>query len=131
MPTRRHFLAATIAAPLASRLEAAEPQNQPDREKFAETAIMLAKKAGAAYCDIRINRYRNQSIATRERQVLNIDSNTSYGYGVRVLKRGSWGFAASADFNEKTLAEAVRQAVEIAEANSALQTQPVKLALGL
>ena len=128
MPTRRDFLAATLAAPLASRLQAAEPQNQADREKFAETALMLAKKAGATYSDIRINRYRNQSIATRERQVLSIDSNTSYGYGVRVLKRGSWGFAASADFNEKTLAEAVGQAIEIAEADAALQAQPVKLA---
>lgn len=83
MPTRRDFLAASLAAPLASRLEAAEPQTQADRENFAETAIMLAKKAGATYSDIRINRYRNQSISTREKQVLSIDSNTSYGYGVR------------------------------------------------
>ena len=65
MSTRRHFLAATLAAPLASRLEAAEPQTQADREKFAGTAILLAKKAGATYSDIRINRYHDQNVGIR------------------------------------------------------------------
>ena len=126
MLTRRDFLAAAAAA--SARLCAAEPSPAPDRQKFAEMALGLAKKAGAVYADIRINRYRRQSIFTRERQVRSIDSDTSYGYGVRVLKKGSWGFAASPDFNEKTLAEVVRQAIEIAEADAALQSQPVKLA---
>ncbi|MBI3664892.1 MAG: TldD/PmbA family protein, partial [Acidobacteria bacterium] len=123
MLTRRGFLAATAAA-ASGRLRA----EGTDRHKFAEAALALARKAGAAYADIRINRYRNQNISARERQVQNIESNTSYGYGVRVLKKGSWGFAASPDFREKTLGEVVAQAVEIAEANSALQSQPVKLA---
>ncbi|MBI3696546.1 MAG: TldD/PmbA family protein [Acidobacteria bacterium] len=120
MLTRRDFVAAAAAA----RLQAAEV----DRTKFADMALGLAKKSGVAYADIRINRYHRQSIFTRERQVRNIDSDASYGYGVRVLKRGAWGFAASPDFSEKTLAEVVRQAVEIAEANAALGSQTVKLA---
>ncbi len=124
---RRDFLAAAASTALG-RVKAAESAEGPDREKFADMALGLAKKAGAAYADIRINRYRHQSIFTRERQVRGVDSSSSYGYGLRILKKGSWGFAASPDFNEKTLAEAVRQAVEIAEADAALEAQPVRLA---
>ena len=115
--SRRRFLAAGAAAAAASRrLDAAEI----DRPKFADNALGLARKASAAYADVRVNRYRSQRLSTRERQVQNITSTSSYGYGVRVLKKGCWGFAASPDFHEKTLAEVVRQAVEIAEANAAL-----------
>jgi TldD protein len=122
MLTRRHFLAATAAA--AVPLRAADE----DRENFADKAVTLAAKAGATYADIRVNRYDYQNIFTRERQVQYISSDASYGYGVRVLRKGCWGFAASNDFSEKALNGAVRQAVEIAEANAALLSQPVRLA---
>jgi predicted Zn-dependent protease len=78
MLTRRDFLTAAAAA-AAVPLRAAET----DREDFAGKAIGLAKKAGAAYADIRINRYDSENIFTRERQVQNISSNASYGYGIR------------------------------------------------
>jgi len=123
MLTRRGFLAAA-AGPLAARLQAAEL----DRQVFAEQALALARKAGATYADIRINRYQNQRLLTRERQVLRIDSDSSYGFGVRVLKRGCWGFAASPDFTENQLKQVVGQAVELAEANATLPSRPVKLA---
>ena len=123
MLTRREFLAASAAA-AAVPLRAAVS----DRENFADKAITLAKKAGADYADIRINRYDFENIFTRERQVQNVSSNGSYGYGVRVLKKGCWGFAASNDFSEKALGEAVNQAVGIAEANAALLSRPVRLA---
>jgi TldD protein len=120
---RREFLAASAAA-LAGPAPAAEP----DRARWAEMALALARKAGATYADVRVNRYRTQRLSTRERQVRNIVSNTSFGYGVRVLKRGSWGFAASPEFDEKKLAEVVRAAVEIAEANAGFQARPIRLA---
>src|ERR1044071_4596963 len=85
MATRREFLI-SAAAPVAARLSAADAPEGPDREKFAGAALDRARKSGATYADVRINRCRNQSITTRERQVLRIDSSTSFGYGVRVLK---------------------------------------------
>jgi TldD protein len=123
MVTRRDFLAAAVGSASAAPRAAL-----PDRESFAGAALAVAKKAGAGYADIRINQYLRESIFTREHQVRSIDSDSSFGYGVRVLKNGSWGFAASAEFNRKTLAEVVRQAVEIAEANAALGARPVQLA---
>ena len=124
MLTRRYFLAAAGAVS-AQGLLAAEGS---DRDMLADQALEAAKKAGATYADVRISRYDNQGVFTRERQVQNIISSSSYGYGVRVLKNGAWGFAATNDFRETAVAAAVAQAVEIAEANAKIQTRPVRLA---
>jgi len=124
MLSRRDFIAASAAAAAVAQLKGASTR----RESFAAQALGLAKKANVTYADIRVSRYDNQRIATRERQVQQISSDSSYGYGVRVLKRGAWGFAASNDFSDNSLAEAVAMAVEIAEANASIQTRPVKLA---
>ena len=121
--SRREFLAAAAAA-AAVRAQAAEI----DRAALAETALALAKKAGVSYADIRINRYDREFVGARERRIQTLSSDTSFGFGVRVLKKGAWGFAASNDFSEKTLAASVEQAVAIAEANAGLQQQPVRLA---
>jgi TldD protein len=40
--------------------------NGVDKNELAEIALSTAKKLGVTYADIRINRYRNESIATRE-----------------------------------------------------------------
>lgn len=124
MLNRRELLAIAATAPLAS-LNAAE---KADRDRLADMAMELAKKAGAEYADLRVSRYDNEGIFTRERQVQNVSSSSSYGYGVRVLKKGAWGFSATNDFREEALAQAVRNAIEIAEANGAIQTRPVHLA---
>src|SRR4051812_34856732 len=64
------------------------------RAEAAEAALSRATALGASYADIRINRYRRESIATRERQVQNVSRSASYGLGLRVLLNGAWGFAA-------------------------------------
>jgi TldD protein len=40
------------------------------KDALADAALATAKKLGASYADIRINRYRNENVSTRERQVL-------------------------------------------------------------
>ena len=126
--TRRDFLAGS-AAVAAARLEAAQSrEHASSRENMAGQAMDLAKKAGASYADIRINRYQYENLYAREHQVQRVSARTSYGYGIRVIKKGSWGFAASNNFSDEALAKAVRQAAEIAEANAALQDKPVQLA---
>ena len=62
---------------------------------LADAALDAARKAGASYADIRINRYRNQFIFTRDRRVQNIVNTEDYGFGVRVIAGGTWGFASS------------------------------------
>ena len=88
--------------------------------------MSLAKKLGATYGDIRINRYRAERISTRERQVQNVSLNQSFGFGVRVLFKGSWGFAASNEVTAAEVRRVTREAVDIAKANASRQRKPVQ-----
>lgn len=97
-------------------------------KKLADIALNAAKMAGASYADIRIGRYMNQYVFTREQKVQNIVNTESYGAGVRVIARGTWGFAATNDVTPDGIAAAAKRAVDIAKANSVLQTEPVVLA---
>ncbi|MBD2767731.1 TldD/PmbA family protein [Hymenobacter sp. BT664] len=98
------------------------------KKRLADAALNAAKSAGASYADVRIGRYLNQSIFTREKQVQNIVSGESFGAGVRVLANGTWGFAATNTVTEASLAKAAQLAVAIAKANAKVQKEQVKLA---
>jgi TldD protein len=102
----------------------------PDAElrNLADAALEAAKKAGASYADIRINRYRNQFIFTRDRRVQNIVNTENYGFGVRVIVDGTWGFASSSNVTRDEIARIAMQGVGIARANRRLNDEPVQLA---
>ena len=68
-----------------------------DRKPLADAGLEAARRAGAAYADVRIGRYLNQSVSTRERRVQSIANSESYGVGIRVIVNGTWGFAATPD----------------------------------
>ncbi|HEX2344181.1 MAG TPA: DNA gyrase modulator, partial [Vicinamibacterales bacterium] len=95
---------------------------------LADAALAAAKAGGASYADIRINRYRNQFIFTRDRRVQNIVNTEDYGFGVRVIVDGTWGFASSADVKKDEVARVARQAIAIARANKKVNAEPVRLA---
>jgi TldD protein len=95
---------------------------------LADAALAAAKKAGASYADIRINRYRNQFIFTRDRRIQNIVNTESYGFGVRVIVDGTWGFSSSSLVTADEIARVAAQAAGIAKANRRLNSEPVRLA---
>jgi TldD protein len=99
------------------------------KKRLADAALNAAKAKGATYTDIRIGRYLNQFVVTREDKVQNIVNTESYGVGVRVIANGCWGFAAVVDAKtEADTAKAAEEAVAIAKANSKLLKEPVQLA---
>ncbi|HEX8607023.1 MAG TPA: DNA gyrase modulator, partial [Pedobacter sp.] len=98
------------------------------KKKMADVALNAARSKGATYADVRIGRYLNQVISTREAQVQNIRNSESYGLGVRVIANGSWGFAATDNLSNDSIAKAAESAVAIAKGNSKLMIEPVKLA---
>jgi TldD protein len=99
-----------------------------DLKDLADAALASAKRAGAGYADIRINRYRNQFLFTRDRRVQNIVNTEDYGFGVRVLIDGTWGFASSSRVTKDQVAATAREAVGIARANRIINSDPVTLA---
>jgi len=96
--------------------------------EFLDRALNTATSNGASYADIRISRHKNQSIRTRENRVDGISNRESYGFGVRVLVAGTWGFAASHRLTKNNVAKITRRALEIAQENKVAQRLPVELA---
>lgn len=95
---------------------------------MADVALNSAKSKGATYIDVRIGRYLNQYVITRENKVQNIVNTESYGMGIRVISNGSWGFAATDKLDNDNIAKTAQMAVDIAKENSRLLTEPVQLA---
>ncbi len=122
----------TMMLPIAGHAIAAEELLTPLATKFkktlADVALNAATQAGASYCDVRIGRYLNQFITTRDLNVENVANTESAGVGVRVICNGAYGFAATSDMSPDSVANAARQAVAIAKANARLQSEPVQLA---
>ncbi len=99
------------------------------KKRLADAAMNAAKSKGATYSDVRIGRYLNQFVVTREDKVQNIVNTESCGVGVRVIADGCWGFAAVVDAkSEADTARAAEKAVSIAKANAKLMKEPVQLA---
>jgi TldD protein len=99
-----------------------------DKNALADIALSIARKLGVTYADIRINRYRNENISTREKQVQNVSRTQNFGFGVRVLFKGTWGFASSRDVSPEEVRRLTQQAVDIARANSVYQRKRVTMA---
>ena len=98
------------------------------KKKLADVALNTTKALGATYTDVRIGRYLNQFVSTRERKVQNIVNTESFGVGIRVIVNGTWGFAASNNVTPDGMKRTAERAVAIAKANSKYQKEPVKLA---
>ncbi|MEO8505987.1 MAG: TldD/PmbA family protein, partial [Acidobacteriota bacterium] len=99
-----------------------------DKKALADVALNAARAKGATYADVRIGRYLNQFVITREDKVQNVVNTESYGAGVRVIANGTWGFAATSQLTPDSIAKAAEAAAAIAKANSKFQTDPVQLA---
>jgi TldD protein len=113
------------SVPLDASLDRIDPAL---KKRMSDVALNAARSRGATYTDVRIGRYLNQFVVTREDKVQNIVNTESYGMGIRVIANGSWGFAATDKMDNDSIAKAAELAVAIAKENSRLLTEPVQLA---
>jgi len=96
-------------------------------KKLADKSISLSKQNGASYSDFRLSNFISQRISTRENVIQDISDNENYGFSVRVLVDGAWGFASSSTFNETEVARVTNLACDIAKANKIIQRRKVEL----
>ncbi|MEO7083524.1 MAG: TldD/PmbA family protein [Gemmatimonadaceae bacterium] len=106
----------------------ADSAAEPNVKELAMLALDTAKSAGANYADVRFVRNRNQNVNTREQRVQSVSDNETYGFGVRTLVNGSWGFSASNDLTRDEVSRVAKQAVDQAKANRTALIRPVVLA---
>ena len=98
------------------------------KKQLADIALNAAKSKGASYADVRIGRYLNQFVITRENRVQNVANTESFGVGIRVIANGAWGFAASNNVTKDDIAKTAEKAVAVAKANAKILSEPVQLA---
>ncbi len=137
--SRREFIQLSSAAALGLAAYRLPPQYRianpsattiadPAFKELAMRALDAAKSAGAEYADVRISQNRSQAIQTREHRVQSLSDSETFGFGVRVLVKGAWGFAASRYLKADEMVRVARQAVAQAQANRAALERPVVLA---
>jgi TldD protein len=95
--------------------------------EFTDRALDVAKSAGASYADIRIVRRENQSIDVKNGIVQRLSLDGTYGFGVRVLADGAWGFASSNRLEKGEIDRVGALAVDIAKASAISKAEDVYL----
>ncbi|MBK0377697.1 TldD/PmbA family protein [Mucilaginibacter segetis] len=109
-------------------MQALETVDPRIKKELADAGLNAAKADGASYADVRIGRYLNQFVITRENRVLNVANTESYGVGIRVIANGCWGFAATNEVTKEGIAKTAKRAVAVAKANAKIGGAPVQLA---
>lgn len=97
-------------------------------KKIADVAMFRARQLGAEYADFCLSNFRSENINTREQVIQSIRETENFGFNVRVLKNGTWGFSSSSTFTETEVIKAVEIANQIADANRKIQLNKVELA---
>ena len=108
--------------------QALMPMDVKLNKQLADVALNTAKSKGASYADVRIGRYFNQFVITRENKVLNVANTESFGVGIRVIANGCWGFAATNDVTTEGMVKTAEKAVAVAKANAKIGGKPIELA---
>ncbi len=82
---------------------------------YLSLAMEAAQMQGAEYADIRIQKTSSNFIWLRDLSLKRNRNSIVHGYGIRVFKNGSFGFAHSNIFTKDAVLETVKRACKIAE----------------
>lgn len=94
---------------------------------LAHEALNTINVAGATYGDIRIIDIESESIQVKNSNINVLKRNKSRGFGIRVIKNGAWGFAASSELTKESIRKTATLAVKIAESSARLKDKDVVL----
>jgi TldD protein len=78
----------------------------------------VAKMKKVDYADIRIVRRQNEEIGVKNGKVEALIHDSDFGFGIRILFRGAWGFACSSKVTKAEMEMVFRKALKIAKASS-------------
>src|SRR5215204_5989658 len=116
--------------------EPAPPVRDPKYREWSVAALAEAKRLGCSYADIRFTRNRAQNVGVRNGQILRGgggffgggDATETYGFGVRVIHGGVWGFASSPLVTPEEIRRVTGVASEVAKASAVAKKRDVQLA---
>ncbi len=94
----------------------------------ASWALNTAALRGAAYADVRLADDRHRALSTKNGKVGSASVAESFGFGVRVIADGAWGYAASDDLSRAGVEATAARAVEIAKASARVKQHDIQMA---
>ncbi|MEV6985190.1 TldD/PmbA family protein [Sphaerisporangium sp. NPDC051017] len=96
--------------------------------QLADAALQRARDLGAEHADFRLERVRGETLSLFDARLEGSMDADDLGYAVRVIRDGTWGFAAGILLTTEAAAEVAEQAVEVARVAAAVNREPVELA---
>jgi TldD protein len=127
-PARAAGAAAAGTDSLARAGETSNDSPLAPSRALAGECLDLLRKLKVGYGDIRLGHYRTQSLSAKDERLESAAESENAGFGVRVLDRGAWGFAASNQLTSAEIERVTREAVAIAHASAMAIETPVVLA---
>ena len=87
-------------------------------KKWIEDIVDSARLKGAGYADIRVVRRQIEEIEVKNGNVEALTHDEDFGFGIRVLCDGAWGFACSSKVTRREMEKVLGRALKIAKASS-------------
>ena len=95
--------------------------------EYTDRALDTAQSRGATYADVRIVRRENQDIGVKNGIVQTLSLDGDFGFGVRVIADGAWGFSSSNRLTRDEIDRVAAEAVAIAKASARVKEADVEL----
>ncbi|HEV8655589.1 MAG TPA: TldD/PmbA family protein [Candidatus Limnocylindria bacterium] len=95
---------------------------------LARRALDTARTRGATYADVRFVRRDEENALVKNGRLESADRADSFGFGVRAIADGAWGFAASQVVTADEADRVAALAVEIAKASALTKQRDAELA---
>src|ERR687895_1939455 len=92
-----------------------------------ERALDAAQRGGASYADVRVVERETEGLTVKNGALEAATSNSSAGFGVRLMVDGAWGFSSSANLELDQAERIAREALEIGRASGIAAGEPVEL----
>ncbi|HTJ59554.1 MAG TPA: TldD/PmbA family protein [Candidatus Saccharimonadales bacterium] len=95
---------------------------------LARRALDTARTRGATYADVRFVRRSVEDVLVKNGHLENVDRTDTYGFSVRAIAEGAWGFAASPVLRAAEADRVAALAVEVARASALTKREEARLA---
>ena len=97
-------------------------------DALCDSALGRCRDLGADHAELRVEHLRWQYLTLRDGRVETVVDDTELAMGLRVVRRGALGFAATAELHPDAAVELADRAVSLADATAAALQVPVRLA---
>lgn len=87
--------------------------------------LNIARLKKVDYADIRIVRRQSEEIEVKNGKAEAFTNDEDFGFGIRILIRGAWGFACSSKINRREMEAVFEKAFKIAKASSKIKGREI------